>query len=53
MKKRSRLTTNYLGRKKELGTYPKAIEHIELFGQLKRSDDAVVTNESMSIFKLL
>ena len=50
---RYRLITSYLGRQKELDAYPKAIEDIELFGQLKSSDNAVVTNESMSIFKLL
>ena len=50
MKNRYRLIKSYLGRQKELDPYPKAIEHIELFGQLKSSDD---TSESMSIFKHL
>ena len=38
-----------LSRHKELDADPKAIPQIELFGQLKKPDNAIVANESMFV----
>ena len=39
----------YLSRHKELDADPKAIQQAEIVGQLKTSDDAIVTNKSMFV----
>ena len=39
----------YLSRHKELDADPNAIQQTEIVGQLKTSDDAIVTNKSMFV----
>ena len=42
-----------LSRQKELDADPKAIQQIQIAGQLKNSDDEIVTNESMYVLTIL
>ena len=42
-----------MSRQKELDADPKAIQQIELVGQLKNSDDTIVANESMYVLTTL
>ena len=53
IKNHYRLIAVDLSRQRELGTDPKAIQQIELVGQLKNPDDAVVANESMFVLTIL
>ena len=53
IKNRYRLIAVDLSRQKELDADPKSIQQIELVGQLKNSDDAVVASEFIFVLTIL
>ena len=53
IKNHYRLIAVDLSRQKELDADPKSIQQIELVGQLKNSDDAVVASESTFVLTIL